>query len=157
MGAIEDIEGMCTSGFQAMWAAASAHAPLVVVAEGKTGTEFPEAGLRLLYPHLVGLIGFMNFDRLRIGQGGQAFAAAGIAHRVVALFDNDTAVADALRRRNRANLSPEHSCAPVPPITIAVGYPTPGRFIAFVLARMSGNQNTLVRSARLLLAVSIAP
>jgi hypothetical protein len=50
MGAIEDIEGLCTSGPQAMWAAASAHAPLVVLAEGKTDTEFLEAGLRLLYP-----------------------------------------------------------------------------------------------------------
>jgi hypothetical protein len=46
LGAIEDIEGLYTSGLQAMWAVASAHARLVVLAEGKTDTEFLEAGLR---------------------------------------------------------------------------------------------------------------
>jgi hypothetical protein len=45
LGAIEDIEGLCMSGLQARWAVASAHAPLVVLAESKTDTEFLEAGL----------------------------------------------------------------------------------------------------------------
>jgi hypothetical protein len=110
MGALETTDALCSSGLKAMRAAASAHTPIVVLTEGKSDIEFLEPALRLLYPHLVDLIRFMDFGQRPSGGAGalvntlKSFAAAGIANRVVALFDNDTAAADALRPLDRSRL-----------------------------------------------------
>jgi hypothetical protein len=95
MGALESISDLCSNGLAAMRTAASDNAPIVVLAEGRTDIEFLESALRLLYPHLIDLIRFMDFGQRPQGSAGtlantaKAFAAAGVANRVVALFDND--------------------------------------------------------------------
>lgn len=63
MGALETVDRLCSTGLSEMRAVASAHTPIVVLAEGKTDIEFLEAALRLLYPHLVDLIRFMDFGQ----------------------------------------------------------------------------------------------
>ena len=86
------------------------HAPVVVLTEGKTDVRVLEPALRLLYPHLTDLVRFMDYDQRPMGGASalvgmvRAFASAGIANRVVALFDNDTAASDALRNLNRKDL-----------------------------------------------------
>jgi len=129
-GAIETIDGLCSSALDAMRAAASGHAPIVVLAEGKTDIEFLASVLRLLYPHLVDLIRFMDFGHRPTGGAAplvatvKAFAAAGIANRVVALFDNDTAAADALRLWDRSGLPASIRVFQYPPLGLAADYPT---------------------------------
>jgi len=71
---------------------------VIVLTEGVTDRRILEGSLRLLYPHLDGYFSFMDFHGTS-AQGGvgalvstvKAFAGAGVANRVVALFDNDTA------------------------------------------------------------------
>jgi len=132
MGALETTDALCSSGLKAMRAAASAHAPIVVLTEGKSDIEFLEPALRLLYPHLVDLIRFMDFGQRPSGGAGalvntlKSFAAAGIANRVVALFDNDTAAADALRPLDRSRLPANVRVCQYPPLDLAVDYPTLG-------------------------------
>jgi hypothetical protein len=132
MGALETTDGLRSSGLEAMRAAASAHAPIVVLTEGKSDIEFLEPALRLLYPHLADLIRFMDFGQRPGGGAGalvntvKSFAAAGIANRVVALFDNDTAAADALRPLDRSRLPANVRVCQYPPLDLAADYPTLG-------------------------------
>ena len=131
-GAIETIDGLCSSALAAMRARASALTPIVVLAEGKTDVEFLGSGLRLLYPHLVDLIHFMDFGQRPTGGAGplvatvKSFAAAGIVNRIVALFDNDTAAADALRTWDRSGLPANFRVFQYPPLDLAADYPTLG-------------------------------
>lgn len=132
MGALETVDKLCSSGLSEMRAAASAYAPIVVLAEGKTDIEFLEPALQLLYPHLVDLIRFMDFGQRPQGSAStlvatvKAFAAAGVANRVVALFDNDTAAADALRSWDRSGLPAGIRVCQYPPLDLAADYPTLG-------------------------------
>jgi hypothetical protein len=132
MGSLETVDGLCSSGLEAMRAAASAHAPLVVLAEGKSDIEFLGSALGLLYPHLADLIRFMDFGQRPSGGAGalvntiKSFAAAGIANRVVALFDNDTAAADALRSLDRFRPPANVRVFQYPPLDLATDYPTLG-------------------------------
>lgn len=111
---------------------AGMHAPIVVLTEGRTDAEFLKAALVVLYPHLTDLIRFLDYDQKAEGGAGalvrmvRAFAAAGIANRIVAVFDNDTAAADALRVLDLSKLPNQMRVLQYPPIEIAANYPTLG-------------------------------
>lgn len=108
------------------------HAPVVVLTEGRTDAEFIKAALDILSPHLNDLIRFLDYDQRAEGGASalvrmvRAFAAAGIVNRVVAIFDNDTAAADALRVLDRNNLPGHIQVCTYPPILLADRYPTLG-------------------------------
>src|ERR1017187_1979244 len=53
----------------------------------------------------------------------KSFAAAGIANRVVALFDNDTAAADALRSWDRSRLPANIRLCQYPSLDLGASYP----------------------------------
>jgi hypothetical protein len=54
----------------------------------------------------------------------KSFAAAGIANRVVALFDNDTAAADTLRSWDRSRLPANIRACQYAPLDLGASYPT---------------------------------
>jgi hypothetical protein len=124
--------GICTTDLNTMRAVAAVHSPIVVLTEGKTDIAVLEPALRLLYPHLNDLVRFMDYGERPAGGAGplmntvRSFAAAGIANRVVALFDNDTAATDALRSLDRARLPDNIRVRQYPPIDLARHYPTLG-------------------------------
>lgn len=111
---------------------ASAYAPTVVLTEGKTDSEFLTAALAILYPHLTDLIRFLDYDRRPEGGVGalvqniRAFSSAGIWNRIVAVFDNDTAAADALRHVDRKSFAPGIEILCYPHLELAEEYPTLG-------------------------------
>ena len=127
-----DLGGLCQSGLDEMRAVAAAHAPIVVLAEGKSDIAVLESALRLLYPHLTDLVRFMDYGDRPMGGAGalvntvRSFAAAGIANRVVVLFDNDTAAADALRGLADSDLPANIQIRRFPPLDLARDYPTLG-------------------------------
>lgn len=132
-GWYEDVPaGICASGLSTMRAVAAAHAPIVVLTEGKSDIAVLEPAFRLLRPHLSDLVRFMDYGERPTGGAGplvttiRAFAAAGIANRVVALFDNDTAATDALRLLDRARLPSNIRVGQYPPLDLARYYPTLG-------------------------------
>jgi hypothetical protein len=112
--------------------AAAVNAPIVVLTEGRTDSEFLTAGLRILYPHLTDLIRFLDYEYRP--EGGvsalvrmvRAFTAAGIVNRVVAVFDNDTAAADGLKSLDVGRLPDHIRVIRYPPIGLASSYPTLG-------------------------------
>lgn len=76
---------------------------IIILTEGKSDARILDAGLRLLYPHLADYYSFLEFDSVRYGGGAgnlvnavKAFAGAGVANRIIALFDNDTAGTSAI-------------------------------------------------------------
>ena len=106
---------------------------VIILTEGVTDRRALEASLRLLYPHLAEYYAFMDFDGANApGGAGQlvntvkAFAGAGIANRVIALFDNDTAASSALRGLGGVNLPSSVRVLKYPAIGIASQYPTTG-------------------------------
>ncbi len=109
------------------------NARIVVLTEGVTDRRVLEGSLKLLYPHLADYIGFMDFEGAAIAGGAgplvatvKAFAGAGIANRVVALFDNDTAARAAVRGLRRVELPASIRIEHYPPLPVARDYPTLG-------------------------------
>lgn len=128
-----ELLSLCTQAAETVQEMSSAHAPVVVLTEGRSDVEILEPAFQLLYPHLSDLVRFMDYQTTK-AQGGagalvstvHAFAAARIANPVVALFDNDTAASDALRRLKVDALPSNIKVLQFPPISLATQYPTLG-------------------------------
>ena len=78
------------------------------------------------------MIRFLDYERRPEGGVGalvrmvRAFASAGIVNRVVAIFDNDTAAADALKSLEIGKLPDHIRVIRYPPVDLASNYPTLG-------------------------------
>ena len=108
-------------------------APLIVLTEGRSDSRTLRLILDLLYPHLVGLVGFTDFQQSK-PQGGvgnlanavRTFVAAGVTNRVLALADNDTAGHEAMQVLKTAQLPGNVRIAYLPPLPCLQAYPTLG-------------------------------
>jgi hypothetical protein len=105
----------------------------IILTEGRTDSRILENALRLLYPHLADYYSFMDFEASRV-QGGaghlvnlvKAFSGSGIVNRVVALFDNDTAAAAALRGLRGVTVPQNLRVMTLPSLDSLTRYPTLG-------------------------------
>jgi len=110
-----------------------AHHPTIVLTEGSSDTRVLEGAFRVLAPHLVGYFRFLDQTAFNSPGGTatlvamvKAFAAAGIANRVIAIFDNDAAGTAAYRSLLRESLPGSIRCMQLPNIALAREYPTVG-------------------------------
>ncbi|MFK0043507.1 hypothetical protein ACIQU4_05250 [Streptomyces sp. NPDC090741] len=133
VGENSELNNMCVDALDQVHQASAAHAPVIVLTEGSSDVAILEPALALLYPHLTDLVRFMNYANNAQGGAGslattvRAFAAAHVANPVIALFDNDTAAADALRPLYRDSALPSSiKVLRYPPIALATRYPTLG-------------------------------
>lgn len=109
------------------------NAPRIVLTEGSSDAEILKTSLAVLFPHLVGYYTFFDFHGSKAAGGAtqlisvvKAFAAAGVANRVIAVLDNDTAAHEA-RRALRDVLLPENiAVVHCPPREWLREYPTLG-------------------------------
>lgn len=106
---------------------------VVILTEGTTDKWMIERSLELLFPHLADYYRFMDFEGARVGGGAgalagmvKAFVGAGIANRVVALFDNDTAGAAAIRSLAQVKIPSNIKVLQYPWLPLACQYPTLG-------------------------------
>lgn len=111
----------------------SSFARTVVLTEGRTDAWILRESLRVLYPHLQDYFSFMDFDNSNFGGGVgslvnvvKAFAGAGIVNNIVALFDNDTAAADAVRVLSELKLPANIVVRHLPQSEFLKSYPTIG-------------------------------
>jgi hypothetical protein len=127
-----DPDTLASEALSVLQANSGSHAPVIVLTEGRTDAEFLAAGLELLFPHLTDLIKFLDYDARPEGGAGalarlvKSFAAAGVANRVVAIFDNDSAAADAMRTLTRFKLPENIVVTQYPSIDELRRYPTLG-------------------------------
>jgi hypothetical protein len=105
----------------------------IVLTEGRSDSRIIEDSLRLLHPHLADRFTFMDFEGARLGGGAgnlanivKAFAGAGIANRVIALFDNDTAAEASLQTLRSVNLPRNIRVLRLPEVSALCNYPTIG-------------------------------
>ena len=105
---------------------------VIVLTEGVTDRKFLKRSLGLLYPHLVDYFHFFDFSH-RVGGGAgelanlvRAFAAADVKHRILALFDNDTAARSAISKLNLDALPKNIAVRHFPNLELAQHYPTLG-------------------------------
>jgi hypothetical protein len=110
----------------------STYAPTVVLTEGRTDAEFLSAAMSILYPYLTDLVRFLDFETRPEANASalvksiKAFAAAGITNRIVALFDNDSAAADARRGLDKVTLPKNIIVDRYPDLDLARRFPTLG-------------------------------
>lgn len=106
---------------------------VIVLTEGDTDRRILERSLKLLYPHLSEYFHFFDFNLGKVGGGAgelsnlvKAFAAADVRHRVLALFDNDTAAKAALSNLDTDSLPSNIAVRYYPSLPLARSYPTLG-------------------------------
>ncbi|WP_329338722.1 hypothetical protein OG252_24580 [Streptomyces sp. NBC_01352] len=105
--------------------------PVIVLTEGSTDASFLSSALSLIYPHLVDFLKFMDFGvgaeggASALARSVKSFAASGVANRVIAIFDNDTAASDVLVAMN-ATLPNTFRVLRYPDIDLGKKYPTIG-------------------------------
>lgn len=104
---------------------------MIVLTEGSTDASFLSSALSLIYPHLVDFLKFMDFGvgaeggASALARSVKSFAASGVANRVIAIFDNDTAASDVLVAMN-ATLPNTFRVLRYPDIDLGKKYPTIG-------------------------------
>lgn len=110
-----------------------ANSKIVVLTEGSTDATILSESLRILYPHLFPLFSFLDFHEPRLAGGAsnlvhvlKGFVGAQIANRIIALFDNDTAAAEALRSLDLGALPDRFKVLHYPAIPLGETYPTIG-------------------------------
>jgi len=104
----------------------------VVLTEGSSDSFLLTEALQVTHPHLVGFLRFMDFGGG--AEGGAAslvklvrsFIGAGIANRVLALADNDTAAHDTLAKLKQERLPAGYRVMHYPELPLLRRYPTLG-------------------------------
>lgn len=109
------------------------NAPRIVLTEGSSDADILAKSLAVLFPHLVGYFSFFDFHGSKAAGGAsqlisvvKAFAAAGVANRVVALLDNDTAAHEAARSLRNITLPANIAVVHCPARDWLRQYPTLG-------------------------------
>lgn len=106
--------------------------PPIVITEGSFDAAVLRSSLELLRPEVAPYIRFLDYS---VGaEGGAAaavrtlksFAAAGITHRIVAIFDNDSAAYEAVLGLRPGSLPPHYGVMHYPDLPLASTYPTLG-------------------------------
>ncbi|MDI5936702.1 MULTISPECIES: hypothetical protein [unclassified Micromonospora] len=128
----ERTETIASHSLRVMQVLGSTYSPTVVLTEGRTDAEFLSDAMSILYPHLTDLVRFLNFETRPDASASalvksiKSFAAAGITNRIVALFDNDSAAADARRGLDKVPLPENIIVDRYPDLHLARDYPTLG-------------------------------
>ena len=108
------------------------HEPIVILGEGSTDVLL-RTSLPVLFPHLVEYFAFFDHTELNVDGGAnylvkflQAFSAARISSRMVAIFDNDTVGREAYEKAKALRLPRNITVLKLPDIEIGRAYPTVG-------------------------------
>lgn len=104
---------------------------LLILTEGATDSWVIRSALAVVYPHLVDYVAFLDFESSNYGGGApslvnvvRAFAGASIPNRIVAVFDNDAAAADARRGLKDVKLPPNIRVVTLPDTPRTSRYPS---------------------------------
>ena len=111
----------------------SANANRIILTEGSSDSRVLKEALELLHPHLAGYYSFLDFQSANVPGGAsflgavvKSFAATGVANRIIAVFDNDTAGAEARELLGELNLPANIAVIAYPDMPLFSTYPTLG-------------------------------
>lgn len=107
------------------------NAPLIVLTEGSTDSRLLTEAMGITHPHLVGFVRFIDYAGTNArGSAGMvatmvnAFIAAGVANRFVAIADNDAGGHEALAKLKKQNLPTGCRVLHYPDLPLLTNYPT---------------------------------
>jgi hypothetical protein len=109
------------------------NAPLIVLTEGSTDSKILTEAMHVTHPHLVDFVRFIDYtgtDTKPQGSVGalanmvNAFIAAGVAHRFVAIADNDAGGHEAFAKLKRQKLPVSCRVLHYPQLPLLARYPT---------------------------------
>ncbi|WP_055532271.1 HEPN/Toprim-associated domain-containing protein [Streptomyces graminilatus] len=107
------------------------NAPLIVLTEGSTDSRVLPEAMHVTHPHLVGFVRFIDYTGTKArGSVGalaimvNAFIAAGVANRFVAIADNDAGAHEAFAKLKRQKLPPGCRVRHYPDLPLLARYPT---------------------------------
>ncbi|MCG0285383.1 HEPN/Toprim-associated domain-containing protein [Streptomyces sp. PSAA01] len=107
------------------------NAPLIVLTEGSTDSRFLTEAMHITHPHLAGFVRFIDYTGTKAhGSAGKlatmvnAFIAAGVANRFVAIADNDAGGHEALAKLKRQRLPKGCQVLHYPDLPLLASYPT---------------------------------
>lgn len=107
--------------------------PIIILTEGRTDQRVISAAMKAFYPEYAEAYQFMEFDAFKVEGGAspltkmvKAFAGIKIRSRMLAIFDNDAAGADALMSLNSIKLPRNLRTMCLPDLAFARSYPTQG-------------------------------
>ncbi|TJZ96486.1 HEPN/Toprim-associated domain-containing protein [Actinacidiphila oryziradicis] len=107
------------------------NAPLIVLTEGSTDSRLLTEAMHVTHPHLVGFVRFIDYTGTKArGSAGalaimvNAFIAAGVANRFVAIADNDAGGYEALAKLKRQKLPVGCQVLHYPDLPLLASYPT---------------------------------
>ncbi len=110
---------------------ASRDSPTIVLTEGKFDSRVIRASLELLRPHVASYFSFLEFDVVkipggvdRVGDAVRRFSAAGVANRIIAVLDNDTAGRAEQARLLSLKLPETVRVIRLPDVEYGLSYPT---------------------------------
>lgn len=105
----------------------------IVLVEGRSDIRILKAATESIFPRLADRFVFFDYEEFGIPGGAgnlvnlvKSFAAAGVANRIVALFDNDTGAEEALLALGRIDLPRNIKVIKLPDIDLLRAYPTIG-------------------------------
>lgn len=130
-GGYYDIQDeVCKSSIEALTADYPLNSKTVILTEGSTDKAALEISLQLLYPHLYDYYSFMDFGISNSAGGAgflvsavKAFVGSGIANRIIAVFDNDTAASVAQKGLSKTVMPDNVKVISYPDIDLARNYP----------------------------------
>ncbi|WP_404829129.1 hypothetical protein [Allosphingosinicella flava] len=106
---------------------------IIVLTEGKSDTRIITAALKAFYPEYADAYQFIDFEEFRIEGGASVLArmvkilsGARIQNRLLALFDNDAAGAEAIQSLSRIRFPRNVRLMMLPNTKLARSYPTLG-------------------------------
>ncbi|MBL1110578.1 hypothetical protein JK361_39575 [Streptomyces sp. 5-8] len=107
------------------------NAPLIVLTEGSTDSRLLTEAMNITHPHLAGFVRFIDYTGTNArGSAGMlatmvnAFIAAGVANRFVAIADNDAGGHEALAKLKRQRLPMGCQVLHYPDLPLLASYPT---------------------------------
>lgn len=147
---IQDVSRYCQDKRAAVASDAGQVGPIIVLTEGSSDSMILRDSLALMHPELIGYFSFLDFSFLNL-QGGapelvraiKSFATAGVANRVIAIFDNDSAAHDALSLLDQKKLPGTIRVLHYPTSSIASSYPTVGPAGGIELMDVNGKAASL--------------
>lgn len=106
---------------------------IIVLTEGKSDTRIITSALRAFYPEYADAYQFLDFEEFKIEGGASLLArmikvlsGARVQNRMLALFDNDAAGAEAYRSLTGVRFPPHVRLMLLPDTKLAANYPTLG-------------------------------
>ena len=126
-------QAVCDDAIQSLVERYPENAHRILLTEGSRDADILKTALAVLFPHLQGYFTFFDFHGAKTGGGAsqligvvKAFAAAGVANRVVAVLDNDTAGREARRALKDVTLPKNLAIVHYPVRDWMESYPTLG-------------------------------